>query len=91
MKFQKQFILDVYDKPHGKSCANLSVARENVKSGPIAAVVLADLIGLEAKQNSWIISGARSRDQATVVFKLAEKMIRLSPELSKIVRKVPSQ
>ena len=52
MKFQKQFILDVYDKPHGKSCANLSVARENVKSGPIAAVVLAHLIGLEAKQNS---------------------------------------
>ena len=91
MKFQKQFILDVYDNPHGTSRAYLSVARKNGKSALIAAVVLAYLVGPEAKQNSQIISGARSRDQASLVFKLAEKMIRLSPELSKIVRIVPSQ
>ena len=91
MKFQKQFILDVYDNPHGTSRAYLSVARKNGKSALIAAVVLAHLVGPEAKQNSQIISGARSRDQASLVFKLAEKMIRLSPELSKIVRIVPSQ
>ena len=40
MKFQKQFILDVYDKPHGTSRAYLSVGRKNDKSAPIAAVVL---------------------------------------------------
>ena len=91
MKFQKQLILDVYDNPHGTSRAYLSVARKNGKSALIAAVVLAHLVGPEAKQNSQIISGARSRDQASLVFKLAEKMIRLSPELSKIVRIVPSQ
>ena len=91
MKFQKQFILDVYDNLHGTSRAYLSVARKNGKSALIAAVVLAHLVGPEAKQNSQIISGARSRDQAALVFKLAEKMIRLSPELSKIVRIVPSQ
>ena len=51
MKFQKQFILDVYDKPHGKRRAYLSVARKNGKSGLIAAVVLAHLVGPEAKQN----------------------------------------
>ncbi len=91
MAFQKKFILDVYDNPHGTSRAYLSVARKNGKSALIAAVVLAHLIGPEAKQNSQIISGARSRDQASLVFKLAEKMVRLSPELSEIVRIVPSQ
>ena len=91
MQFQKQFILDVYDNPHGTSRADLSVARKNGKSALVVAVVLAHLIAPEAKQNSQIISVARSRDQASLVFKLSEKMIRLSPELSKIVRIVPSQ
>ena len=78
-------------QPHGTSRAYLSVARKNGKSALIAAVVLAHLIGQEAKQNSQIISGARSRDQASLVFKLAEKMVRLSVELSEILRIVPSQ
>lgn len=91
MPFQKQFILDVYDNPAGTSRAYLSVARKNGKSALIAAIVLAHLVGPEAKTNSQIISGARSRDQASLVFKLAEKMVRLSNELNKIVRVVPSQ
>ena len=60
MKFQKQFILDVHDNPHGTSRAYLSVARKNGKSALIAAVVLSYIVGLEAKQNSQIISSARS-------------------------------
>ena len=91
MKFQRKFILDVFDNPHGTSRAYLSVARKNGKSALIAAILLAHLVGPEARQNSQIISGARSRDQASLVFKLAEKMVRLSPDLSKIVRIVPSQ
>ena len=91
MKFQRKFVLEVYDNPHGTSRAYLLVARKNGNSSLIAAILLAHLVGPEAKQNSQIISGARSRDQASLVFKLAEKMIRLSPELSKIVRIVPSQ
>ena len=91
MRFQKQFIQDIYDNPHGTSRAYLSVVRKNGKSALIAAVALAHIVGPEAKQNSQIISGARSRDQASLVFKLAEKMVRLSPELSKIVRIVPNQ
>ena len=79
MKFQKQFILDVYDNPHGTSHAYLSVARKKGKSALIAAVVLAHIVGPEATQNSQIISGARSRDQASLVFKLAEKMVSSSP------------
>ena len=91
MKFQRQFILDVYDNPKGTSRAYLSVGRKNGKSALIAAMLLAHIVGPEARQNSQIISGARSRDQASLVFKLAEKMVRLSPKLSSIVKIVPSQ
>ena len=91
LDFQRKFVLDVYDNPAGTSRAYLSVARKNGKSALIAAIVFAHLVGPEAKQNSQIISGARSRDQASLVFKLAEKMVRLSLQLSNIVRIVPSQ
>jgi phage terminase large subunit-like protein len=74
LDFQRKFVLDVYDNPAGRSRAYLSVARKNGKSALIAAIVLAHLVGPEAQQNSQIISGARSRDQASLVFKLAEKM-----------------
>ena len=90
MPFQRDFVLAVYDNPHGTGRAYLSVARKNGKSALITSILLAHLVGPEAKQNSQIISGARSRDQAALVFKLAEKMVRLSPELSKFVRIVPS-
>ena len=91
MKFQRKFILDVFDNPHGTSRAYLSVAGKNGKSALITAILLAHLVGPEARQNSQIISGARSRDQASLVFKLAEKMIELLYSLSKIVRIVKSQ
>jgi phage terminase large subunit-like protein len=91
MNFQRKFILDIYDNPKGTSRAYLSVARKNGKSALIAGILLAHIVGPEARQNSQIISGARSRDQAALVFKLAEKMVRLSPRLSKIIRIVPSQ
>ena len=74
LPFQKKFILDVYDNPAGTSRAYLSVARKNGKSALIAAILLAHIVGPEAKQNSQIVSGARSRDQAALVFKLAEKI-----------------
>ena len=91
MPFQRKFILEVYDNPKGTSRAYLSVARKNGKSALIGGILLAHIVGPEARQNSQIISGARSRDQASLVFKLAEKMVRLSPELAKITRIIPSQ
>jgi len=91
MEFQRKFILDIYDNKKGTSRAYLSVGRKNGKSALIAGILLAHIVGPEARQNSLIISGARSRDQAGLVFKLAEKMVRLSPALSKIVRIIPSQ
>jgi phage terminase large subunit-like protein len=88
--FQKRFIRQVYGNPRGTRRGILSIARKNGKSGLIAALALAHLVGPAARQNAQIVSGARSREQAAVVFNLALKMVQLSPELSKIVRPVPS-
>ena len=65
--FQKKFILDVYDNPEGTRRAYLSIARKNGKSGLIAALLLAHIIGPERVLNSQIVSGARSRDQAALL------------------------
>lgn len=88
--FQRDFIREVYDNPAGTRIGILSIARKNGKSALIAAIMLAHLVGPEARLNSQIVSGARSRKQAAVVFNLAAKMVQLSRELSKIVRIVPS-
>ncbi len=88
--FQREFILAVYDNPHGTRRAYLSVGRKNGKTALIACLLLAHLVGPEAKLNSQLVSGALSREQAAIVFDLAAKMVQLSPELSKIVRIVPS-
>ncbi|GAB3474988.1 terminase large subunit [Polaromonas eurypsychrophila] len=88
--FQKEFIRAVYDNPAGTRRAILSVSRKNGKSGLIAGLLLCHLVGPEAKQNSQLVSGAMSRDQAALVFNLASKMVQLSPVLSSIVRIVPS-
>jgi phage terminase large subunit-like protein len=89
-EFQKQFIRDIYDNPHKTRRAYLAIARKNGKTALIAAILLAHLVGPVAVPNSQIISGARSRDQAALVFHLAEKMVLMSPDLSKIIRIVPS-
>ena len=88
--WQKKFILEVYDNPAGTRRAYLSIARKNGKSGLISSLLLAHIAGPEAVQNSQIISGARSRDQAALVFNLAAKSISLSPILSDLVKIVPS-
>ena len=89
-EFQRDFIRSIYDNPAGTRRAILSVSRKNGKTGLIAGLLLAHLVGPEAKQNSQIVSGAMSRDQAALVFKLASDMVRLSPELSELVRIIPS-
>ena len=89
-EFQKAFIRDVYDNPHGTRRAILSLGRKNGKTGLIAGLLLAHLVGPEALPNAQIVSGAMSRDQAALVFNLASKMVQLSPELTPLVRIIPS-
>lgn len=88
--FQKLWILSIYDNPMITVLGILSIARKNGKTALIAAILLAHLVGPEAVLNSQIISGARSRDQAALVFKLALKMVNLNDDLRKIIRDVPS-
>lgn len=89
--FQKKFIRDVYDNPAGTRRAYLSIGRKNAKSALTAMLVLVHLVGPEMRANSQIISGARSRDQAALIYALAEKMILLDETLGAVVRIIPSQ
>src|SRR3546814_10089398 len=50
--FQKRFIREVYDNPKGTRRGILSIARKNGKSGLIAAMVLAHIVGPEARLNA---------------------------------------
>lgn len=89
-KFQKAFILAVYDNPHVTDTAILSMARKNGKTALIALLVLAHLVGPVAVQNSRIISGAQSKEQAAEVYNYASKCVQLSAKLSAMVRVIPS-
>jgi len=88
--FQQAFIVAVYDNPKGTRKAFLSCARKNSKTTTIAMLLLAHIIGPEAKQNTQIASAAASREQAALVFHAAEKMINQSTELRQLTRIVPS-
>ena len=80
--FQEAFIYAIYDNPKTTRKAYLSIARKNGKSALIAALLLAHIVGPEAHQNSQIISGAMSRDQAALVWGLADKMVKQNGELA---------
>lgn len=89
-EFQKAWITAVYDNPAVTRRAYLSVSRKNGKSVLLAGLLLAHLVGPEAKLNSQLCSGAMSREQSSLIFSAAAKMVQLSPKLSSVVRIVPS-
>ena len=89
-EFQLDFIRGVYDNANGTSHGILSIGRKNGKTALIACLLLAHLVGPVAIQNSQIVSGALSREQASLVFNLAVKMIQLNPKLSNIISIKPS-
>lgn len=88
--FQEAFFYSIYDSKQSIRRAMLSIARKNSKTATIAMMLLAHLVGPEAKQNSQIVSGAQSREQAAQVFNYASKMVQQSEILASIVRIVPS-
>lgn len=89
-EFQEIFFYAVFDNPRKTRRAFLSKARKNAKTATIAMIVICYLVGPEAKLNSQIVSGALSREQASLVWNLAHKMIKLSPELINLVHVIPS-
>ena len=81
--FQHEWLEAIYGTP--TRTAIISVARKNAKSAFAAILLLGHLAGPEARLNSQLYSTALSRDQAAVVFGLASKMVRMSPDLSEII------
>lgn len=82
-KHQRRWIKAIYDTP--TRVFILSMARKNAKTALSAFIVLLHLCGPEYKANSQIYSAAQSRDQAAILFELAAKVVRFSPELSEYV------
>jgi len=84
--YQKEFIREIFKTRNNKRVVKLglmSLGRKNAKSTTIAIILLAlmSVKGL-AKPNAQIASGARSRDQSSLIFNLMKKLIQFSPELS---------
>lgn len=78
--WQKKIIRGIYDSPTRR--ALISFGRKNGKTALMAALLLLHLVGPEARRNSQLFSAAQSRDQASLLFSLAAKMVRLNVDLA---------
>jgi phage terminase large subunit-like protein len=81
--WQQRVIHDIYDNDTRR--AIISVGRKNGKTALAAVLLLVHLCGPKAIRNTELYSTALSRDQAAVLFMLAAKMVRLSPDLRSLV------
>jgi phage terminase large subunit-like protein len=77
--WQKKIIRDIYDSP--TRTAIVSFGRKNAKTTLSAFLLLLHLCGWKAKPNSQLFSAAQSREQAAILFSLAAKVVRMSPDL----------
>lgn len=82
-KEQRRWLIRIYDSPTRTFI--LSVGRKNAKTAFSAFLLLLHLCGPEYKMNSQLISTAQSKDQAAVLFELAAKVVRMSPDLMAVV------
>ena len=76
---QKKWLARIYDTP--TRLFILSMGRKGAKTAFSGFLLLLHLVGPEAVANSQLYSSATSRDQAAVLFELAAKMVRMSPDL----------
>jgi phage terminase large subunit-like protein len=79
--WQKIEICRIYDNPFKTRRAILSFGRKNGKTALAALLLLVHLIGPMALKNSQLFSAAQSREQAALIFQLAAKIVRMSPQL----------
>ena len=83
--WQKKEICRIYDNPEGTRRAIISFGRKNAKTTLAAFLLLLHTCGPEAVPNSQLNSAAQSKDQAAILFKLAAKVVRMSPDLNAVV------
>lgn len=81
--WQRGIICGIYDSPTRRGI--ISFGRKNAKTTLSAFLLLLHLCGPEARPNSQLFSAAQSRDQAAILFALAAKVVRMSPELREYV------
>lgn len=81
--WQKRILRGIYGSPTRR--AVISFGRKNGKTSLSAFILLLHLCGPMARQNSQLYSAAQSRDQAGILFSLAAKIVRLSPDLNQYV------
>lgn len=77
--WQRKLIRSIYDTPTRR--AIISFGRKNGKTALAAVMTLLHLVGPEARPNSQLFSAAQSREQAAILFALAAKIVRMSPDL----------
>ena len=82
-RHQREWVKAIYDTPTRTFI--LSMARKNAKTALSAFLLLLHLCGPESKANSQLYSAAQSREQAAILFALAAKVVRMSPDLSSVV------
>lgn len=81
--WQQDLIRRIYDTPTRR--AIISFGRKNGKTALSAFLLLLHLCGPEARPNSQLYSAAQSREQAAILFALAAKTVRMSPDLNAVV------
>lgn len=80
---QREWLREIYDSPTRMFI--LSMGRKNAKTATAGFLLLLHLVGPEALANSQLYSAAQSREQAAILFSLAAKIVRMSPELTQFV------
>lgn len=76
---QKLWLCRIYDTP--TRLFILSMGRKGAKTTFAGFLLLLHLCGPEAVRNGHLFSDAQSRDQAAILFALAAKIVRMSPDL----------
>ena len=81
--WQHKEIEKIYGSPTRR--AIISFGRKNGKSALASFLLLLHLCGPEARPNSQLYSAAQSREQAAILFNLAAKCVRMSPDLHSVI------
>lgn len=81
--WQREIICGIYDSPTRRGI--VSFGRKNAKTTLAAFLLLLHLAGREKRPNSQLYSAAQSREQAAILFALAAKIVRMSPNLREFV------
>lgn len=85
-EYMKDDFRAIYDNPVAKTRrVIISRARKSAKTTECAMILLLHLCGPESTPNSQLYSAAMSRDQAAILFNLAAKMVRMSPDLEEVI------